>query len=119
MLTRVPALIDRQRTEYHQIIRNHLSTSYLLSEEKIDSVLPGLLDTLQKLMHNLEEIAARETDEAVSRAGHAIKGALLNLGLTDLADKAFVIEKNCKSGAVDWNCSRFINELKEEIGKIT
>jgi len=107
-----------QRIEYHQIIRNHLSTSYLLSEEKIDSVLPGFLATLQQYMSNLEETAARETDEAVSRAGHAVKGALLNLGLNDLADKAFTIEKNCKAGTADWNSSPFIAELKQEIAKI-
>ena len=107
-----------ERTEYHRIIRLHLATAYLLSEEKIDSVLPGFLKSLQQLMFGLEQAAVTGNDETVTRTGHAIKGALLNLGLSDLAEKAFTIEKNAGSQKTGRERSRCIAELNAEIAKI-
>ncbi|MHB8790373.1 MAG: Hpt domain-containing protein [Desulfobulbaceae bacterium] len=110
--------MEQQRLEYHRIIRAHLSTAYLLPEEKIDVVLPGFLQSLQALMLNLEQVAATETEDALSRAGHAIKGALLNLGLKELAATAFILEQNSRMADYDQDCARLIAELKEEITKI-
>lgn len=107
-----------QRSDYHKLIRTHLSSSYLLTEEKIESVLPRFLESLQGLIHNLDNIARTETDEAVSRAGHAVKGALLNLGLNDLAEKALAIEKNSLTDGANGNRMQCIAELKNEIAKI-
>ena len=108
----------QQRLEYHQIIRTHLRTAYLLPEEKIDSVLPRFLDSLQNLMLNLERVAATETEEALGRAGHAIKGALLNLGLRELAAIAFLLEKNGRSPDLQRDSAALIANLKAELSKI-
>lgn len=110
--------MEQQRLEYHRIIREHLSTAYLLPEEKIESVLPRFLESLQKLIHDLERIAETESREALGRVGHAIKGALLNLGLKELAAIAFTLEQNCRTADFELNCTRIITELKEEIAKI-
>lgn len=108
----------RQRLEYHQIIRTHLSTAYLLPEEKINSVLPRFLDSLQTLMLNLEQVAETETEESLGRAGHAIKGALLNLGLRELAALAFLLEQNGRTEELHRDSAELIANLKAEISKI-
>lgn len=108
----------RQRLEYHQIIKAHLRTAYLLREERISTLLPQFLQSLQTLMYNLEQTAATECQEDLGRASHAIKGALLNLGLEELAAVAFTLEQNCKSPAPDQDHAQIISELKEEIRKI-
>ena len=108
-----------QRSDYLQKIRAHLRTAYLLSDEKIDSVLPGFLDTLCTLITNLEEFTNDDNNlEPMNRAGHALKGALLNLGLMDLADKAFLIEKYGQPNNREIEYKTVIVELKEEITKI-
>lgn len=109
----------RQRLEYHQIMRTHLSTAYLLPEERIDTVLPRFLESLETLMLKLERAAETETEHALSRAGHAIKGALLNLGLTELAATAFLLEQNNRTADPAWDCARIIAELRAEIAKFT
>lgn len=108
----------RQRLEYHRIIRAHLSTAYLLPEERIDTLLPRFLESLQTLMHNLEQVAATEHREDLGRACHAVKGALLNLGLVELAAIAFTLEQNNWTADPELNCAQIINELKEEVSKI-
>ncbi|MFZ5798107.1 MAG: Hpt domain-containing protein [Desulfobulbaceae bacterium] len=110
--------MERQRLEYHRIIRAHLSTAYLLPEEKIDFVLPRFLQSLQNLVLELDRVAETESLESVSRSGHAIKGALLNLGLRDLATLAFALEENSRKGDFAGDCTSIIAELKGEIAKI-
>ena len=107
------------REEYLTQIRRHLRTSYLLSDKKIESVLPGFLATLCDLMAKLEAASAegKET-EAINRAGHALKGALLSLGLMDLADKAYLIEKfgQPESGIQEYE--PVLTGLRQEIAKL-
>lgn len=110
--------MTRQRLEYHQMIREHLSTAYLLPEEKIEIVLPRFLESLQALIRDLERTAETESREALGRAGHCIKGALLNLGLKELAAVAFVLEQSSRTADLEPDCARSIAELKKEISKI-
>lgn len=110
--------MEQQRIEYHQKIREHLRSAYLLSDEKIEAVMPRFLETIRKLMSELDALADMKKTDALSRAGHAMKGALLNLGLQDLAEKAFTIEKHEQICANDRDCIQLVNELKLEINKI-
>lgn len=108
----------RQGSEYQQVIKDHLRTSYLLTDEKIEAVLPRFLETIKTLMAELEELAVSEKDSMLSRTGHAMKGALLNLGLHDLAGKAFAIEKHREICDPQRDCMQLVAELKQEINKI-
>lgn len=108
----------RQRLEYHQIIREHLSTAYLLPPEKIETVLPRFLESLQALIFNLERAAETDSRETLGRVGHTIRGALLNLGLKELAAIAFVLEQNSRTADLEQDCAGVIAELKKEIAKI-
>ena len=110
--------MELQREDYLQTIKDHLRSSYLLSEEKIEAVLPKFLETIRTLMKELEQLIDAEQNEALSRKGHAMKGALLNLGLHNLADKAFRIEKHQEKDRTGADCRQLVDELKQEVGKI-
>ncbi len=110
--------MEQQRSAYHQQIREHLSTAYLLSDEKIETVLPRFLATIRTLMAELEDLALSDRMDALSRAGHAMKGALLNLGLPELAEKAFSIEKLPLANEIGRDCVELVDELQREIRKI-
>lgn len=110
--------MEMQRAQYYQRIKEHLSTAYLLSEEKIETVMPRFLETVRALMVELEVLAATENHDALSRTGHAMKGALLNLGLHDLAQMALAIEQHQQTSDIKPDCVKQVNELKQEVEKI-
>jgi HPt (histidine-containing phosphotransfer) domain-containing protein len=110
--------MEMQREDYFLTIKDHLRSSYLLSEEKIEAVLPRFLDTVNTLMGELEQLANTDQKEVLSRKGHAMKGALLNLGLHDLADKAFQIEKHQEIEQAECDCHHLVAELKKEVSKL-
>jgi len=80
--------------------------------------MPRFLETIKKLMSELDNLAVMNKNEALSRTGHAMKGALLNLGLHDLAEKAFSIEKHEQVCSTGRDCVQLVDELKQEIKKI-
>lgn len=107
-----------QRAEYQQKIENHLRSAYLLSDDKIKKVLPQFFANLKSLMNDLEKYSNSENKEALSRTGHTMKGALLNLGLLQLADIAFAIEKFDALQDNTTDVVKLITELRDELGKI-
>lgn len=101
-----------EREQYLNIIKQHLKTAYLLSDEKATTMIPVFLNTLETHFDRLNELAANGDTAQLSRASHAVKGALLNMGLTDFAELAYTLEKRChdeKSG-ID-SCRELINQL--------
>ena len=110
--------MEQQRNEYFGKIREHLRSAYLLSDEKIEKVLPRFVETIRTLMADLKELAVTDKNDALSRSGHAMKGALLNLGLPELAEKAYSIEKHQLVCDNDRDCVQLVNELEKEIDKI-
>lgn len=104
---------------YVAVIRNHLQTAYLLDDEKTEQMIPTLLTVLNEHMTMLEEVHAEGDLEKLGRAGHAVKGALLNIGLSDLADQAFRIEQHGKSGDSGFDYRRLIIELKAAVNTIS
>ena len=80
--------------------------------------MPQFLETIKKLMSELDDLATMKKTDALRRSGHAMKGALLNLGLHDLAEKAFSIEKHEQICGTHQDCVQLVDELKQEIKKI-
>ena len=91
------------RETYLQAIRHHLQTAYLLTEEKTEEMIPVFVATLGDHVERLAALAAAGDLDGLGRAGHAVKGALLNMGLPDLAELARRIELQCRqrTGPVD------------------
>jgi len=108
-----------QREEYHLIIKNHLRSAYLLTDARIKEVMPRFMATLETLMQDLEKHSGAENVKELNRSGHALKGALLNLGLEQLAEKAYSIEKLDPLLADTKSAANLVADLKKEINKIT
>ncbi|HFQ89032.1 MAG TPA: Hpt domain-containing protein [Desulfobulbus sp.] len=104
---------------YRQTIRDHLASAYLLTEEKIDAVLPAFLDTLLAHMLRLEKNLADNDLEQLAKSGHVLKGALLNLGLHELADMAHAIEQCCATPATVPELPQQVSRLRTEIASFT
>ena len=80
--------------------------------------MPQFLETIKILMSELDDLVVIKKTDDLCRAGHAMKGALLNLGLHDLAEKAFSIEKHKQIYGANRDCVQLVDELKQEINKI-
>lgn len=104
---------------YLETVKAHLKTAYLLSEEKIETMIPIFLATLHTHMSRLADLAANDESEQLAQASHAVKGALLNIGLLDLAETAYTIEKQCKNGACPEDCRELITELQYTVARFS
>lgn len=100
------------RTAYLQQIKQHLQTAYLLSPEKTESMLPVFFATLRGHMNQLAELANDGDMEQLARTSHAVKGALLNMGLMDLAETAYTLEQQSKNGNQAFDYRALITELQ-------
>ncbi|MDH5299560.1 MAG: response regulator, partial [Desulfobulbaceae bacterium] len=77
-------------------VRSHLAASYHLPPAKIDHLLAAGRSSLNSCLREAEEALERSDIDSVAASAHAIKGSLLNLGLTDLAELAHRIENGGK-----------------------
>jgi histidine phosphotransfer protein HptB len=105
------------RSAYLHMMKQHLKTAYLLSDEKTETMLPVFVNTLRSHMNRLAELAAEGDMEQLGRASHAVKGALLNMGLADLADTAYTIEKHCKNDDSVLDYKAMITQLQYTVSQ--
>ena len=104
---------------YLLTIQEHLKKAYLLPDDKIASVLPDFIDTLGQHIQNLEKNLEGGDLELLGKAGHTMRGALLNLGLKELAGTASVIEQQCEAGNLAIDYPALVTELKKELESIS
>ncbi|MEA2116242.1 MAG: Hpt domain-containing protein [Thermodesulfobacteriota bacterium] len=107
------------RETYMQVIREHMKTSYLLKDDKINAILPRFLASLESHLQTLEEMEAEGDLSGLGVTGHKVKGALLNLGLFELADTASTIEQQAKQLDHDTDYPSLIAHLKHSITILT
>lgn len=100
------------KAAYLRTIKHHLQTAYLLSEEKAASMIPVFVNTLKNHVNHLADLANDGDAEQLSRASHTVKGALLNIGLANLAEIAFAIEQQCKSDTDPQSYQALIRDLQ-------
>jgi histidine phosphotransfer protein HptB len=108
--------MDRQ--VYLKRMKEHLKNAYLLSDDKATTMLPIFIATLQTHVDQLTALAENGDIQQLSRAGHAIKGALLNVGLTDLAETAHALEKICANGVGSSTCHELIVHLQDTVAQL-
>lgn len=92
--------------------------AFHLSDDKIDAMMPNFLNTISSHLTATEEVFASGNLTALGKAGHKLKGALLNLGLSDLAEIAFALERKAGSQDESADYNSLLAELKGEIAKI-
>jgi len=81
-------------------------------------MLPTFIKTLQSHMHDLEKSLDDSEGQAIAKAGHKLKGALLNLGLEDSATLAKCIELEGKADKQDVDYAELLMQLKEQLKEI-
>ncbi len=101
--------------DYLLIIATHLEKSYNLSQDKIDELLPRFTSKLNDHFQNLENEINLNNPTAIVVASHTLKGALLNLGLNDLAQYAWILEKGYSTNDDSINYGEVFISLKNKI----
>lgn len=99
-------------------ISKYLCDHYKLSAEEVESMLPTFLTTLQSHILDLENSLDAFETLSLAKAGHKLKGALLNLGLDDSAAiaKRIELEGAADNQAVDY--AELVGQLKEQLKEI-
>ena len=75
-----------------EVVKRHLLETFGLSPDEIKGMLETISLSLEPIIKKGKEAAISERHLEVSKAAHSLKGALLNLGLDELAEKALQIE---------------------------
>lgn len=96
-------------------IKLHLATQFHLPEDQIDLMLPNFIATLGSHLENLRKALSEEDPVAIGKSGHTIKGAFLNLGLTECAEVALTIERMGKAGDTNADYRTLVNSLAEKL----
>ena len=98
-------------------VRKHLEESFGLEGGEIDEVLSAYWDSLRDNLTDLQQ--AMETGNGVKagRCAHSVKGALLNLGMTELADWAHILEKELP-GAIEDTHTAMAAELNSTLTEL-
>ena len=103
-------------SQYIDHIRRHLRCAYLMSDEKVASLLPGFMEALRCHLVQLQKSMDSGDLEMLGHSGHTLKGALLNLGLVDLASVALEIEELCRQRCQEADYETMVATLQKEIG---
>ena len=77
-------------------IEAHLMEKFHLPREQVMEMMPNFLVALASHMEKIERAVEVGDLAEIGRAGHTMKGALLNLGLDDCVDIALEIEQRGK-----------------------
>ena len=101
-----------------QSVRLHLMESFELEEAEVLEVLDAYADSLQKNIRQLQQTMNDQDRVQASRQAHALKGALLTLGLTEAAETAFTLEKELPGEITDKH-RQMVVQLKRALQIIT
>lgn len=96
-------------------IRGYLGEQFQLSPDQVKEMLPSFISILATHMDNLERSLGAGDPLIIGKAGHTIKGALLNLGLAEYAELALIIEEKGKSGDSSTDYSALVASLRRMI----
>ncbi len=92
-------------------IKEYLGRQFSFPEEQVESMLPEFRRTLGGHMATLEEVLRQERLDDLAKAAHTIKGAFLNLGLTDCAELAKRIEGGAANNDTTMDYAALIDSM--------
>lgn len=95
-------------------IKEYLARQFNLPEDQVDVMLPEFKKTLSSHMEKIENMHQQDRLDDLEKAAHTIKGAFLNLGLSDCAELAMKIE----GGAAGHDTSVDYTALIDNMGEI-
>jgi HPt (histidine-containing phosphotransfer) domain-containing protein len=109
------AMSAQQRIDQMKL---YLCNQFQLSPEQVGDMLPNFIVTLSSHMAHMERTLGENDLMALGKAGHTMKGALLNLGLTDCAELALHIEERGKAGDRCIDYASLVADLRKQIGPL-
>lgn len=93
-------------------IESYLCGRFQLAPEQVAEMIPSFIQTLSQHLKNLENALDGQSLNELGKAGHTIKGALLNLGLMESAEIAREIEVNGKAENDDVDYAAMVGEIR-------
>ncbi len=99
-------------------VRNHLSTTYRLQPEQVDQLLVTSARSLSEHLDKALAALDAEDSELLREAAHGLKGNLLNLGLSEHAQTAAMIEQRAGAGEETRSCRRPLISLKSALAEL-
>lgn len=99
-------------------IQRHLCDKFHLPEEQVEEMLPSFVTTLKSHMEKLRNALQGGDLVKLGRAGHTMKGALLNLGINDCTKIATEIEQCGKAEDETADYAAMIGELEEKLSSL-
>ena len=94
-------------------VSGFLCDHYKLSGDKVTEMLPTFLSVLRNHMRDMESVLEQKDVRAIGKAGHTLKGALMNLGLDELAEIAQSIEIAGKEGRREFDVQGLVAKRME------
>jgi len=99
-------------------IRSHLHKEYNLDADKIQALLPDFLSALSSYLDVMETVLTGSNREELARAAHRLKGALVNLGLRELAEDAQLIEQLARQKGRSGSNQKITGQARNLIKKV-
>ena len=96
-------------------IKNHIKRQFGLPEGQVEEMIPIFLATLAEHLENLEQKVDSGNCLEIGAAAHTIKGALLNLGLSESAELALSIEQKGKSAESGADFHTIFDALRSQL----
>jgi signal transduction histidine kinase/CheY-like chemotaxis protein len=84
--------------KYHRQAHIYLKQELGVDDEQVTNILSTLSLPLKETLWSVEKAHQEQNLTAIAKAAHSLKGALLNLGLNELADLAKTIEMSSATG---------------------
>lgn len=107
--------IGMSKQERIEQIQRYLCGQFNFPPEQVGEMLPSFLTTLASHMNNIESALKTSDLLMLGKAGHKMKGALLNLGLQDCAQIAMEIEEKGKSGDASVDFEALVADLRQNL----
>jgi HPt (histidine-containing phosphotransfer) domain-containing protein len=99
-----------------ETIKKHLIQEYGLNSEDVDMVYAASVESIKQNIQDLENID-QAPDKSASRLAHTLKGNLLNMGLSEIAQLARELEEELIQGDVT-TLEHRLPEIKKHLAEV-
>ena len=84
--------------KYQQQAHAYLKAELGMDDEQVTGILKTLSSPLKVTLRSVAAAYKKKNSEEIAETAHSLKGALLNLGLNELAELAKMIELSAATG---------------------
>lgn len=113
------SILDKDRVDasFAQRVKDYLVNSCGIGEDRIEHLIETAKRSAAKDLNLMSEALKQQDFNELAQVAHSFKGAMLNLGLTDLAENAKTIEQFIRDGHVS-ECDELVADLYKKLGDL-